>query len=87
MSLLSVYSFGDAIRKTSNVLDNVSEMDTPESYILRVFYLVIAASHIPFIFYPGKEAGLVLIAEIKDGAISRMQENKSECVSYEVRKM
>ena len=68
-----MYSFGSAIRETSNVLDNVSKMDTPESYILRVFYLVIAASHIPFIFYPGKEAGLVLLAEITSGAISKLK--------------
>ena len=59
VSILSVYSFGTSILETSNVLNNVSELDTPESYILRCFYMIIAASHIPFIFYPGKEARIV----------------------------
>ena len=76
--LLAVYSFGSSLLQTSNVLDSVSAVETWESYVLRVFYMVISAAHIPFIFYPGKEAGLVLLAELKDGAISKMREKEQE---------
>ena len=82
--LLAVYSFGSSLLETSNVLDSVSKLDTWESYVLRGFYLVISAAHIPFIFYPGKEAGLVLLAELKDGSISKMREKAQEQAETEL---
>ena len=74
VSVLAIYAFGSVLREHSNVLDVISATDTTESFVLRIFYMVIAATHIPFIFCPGKDAGLVILAELLYNSISAVRE-------------
>ena len=53
-----LYVFGLAIK--GDVLVNVSEMNSWESYVLRSIFLLIMMTHTPFVFFIGKESVLCL---------------------------
>ena len=57
---ISLYTFG--IHVQGDVLENVEEVTDWESYILRALFLLVMASHVPFIFFVGKESVLALVA-------------------------
>ena len=62
VSLVSIFMFGSSI--SADILDNVgAEGGTWESYVLRAAFVIVVACHIPFVFFAGKEAFLIVIDE------------------------
>ena len=59
---VSLYSFG--INVHGDVLENVEDVTVWESYVLRSIFLVVMATHTPFIFFIGKESILAIAALI-----------------------
>lgn len=57
---MSLYSFGDQIQ--GDVLGNVEDVRTWESYTLRAIFLVVMATHTPFVLFIGKESVLAIVA-------------------------
>jgi hypothetical protein len=71
MGILSIFLFGQAIE--SSVMTNVNndEHNSAASYILRVCFAIVLACHIPFLFFSGKEAVLIIVDEYQRESISR----------------
>lgn len=57
---VSLYSFGVDIQ--GDVLVNVESVTVWESYVLRAIFLLVMATHTPFIFFIGKESVLAIVA-------------------------
>jgi hypothetical protein len=73
VGIACLYEFGTDL--TSNVLDNVDEeVGSIISYIIRFSFLIVLACHIPYIFFTGKEAILILILETTDQTMSKALE-------------
>jgi hypothetical protein len=49
---------------------NKNESVYPENYVMQFLFLIILACHIPYLFYSGKEALLIMIDEIMRKSIS-----------------
>ena len=64
-TLIAIYSFGGELQ--SDVLVNVSKSKGWEPYIINVLFILIAALHIPLIFFVGKESLLIMIYEYRVG--------------------
>ena len=65
-ALIAIYSFGGDLQ--SDVLINVSNSKGWEPYIINVLFILIAALHIPLIFFVGKESLLIMIYECRVGS-------------------
>ena len=74
LGILSIYSFGSELK--ASVLNNVDEEQNAYSYIIRVAFLLVLACHIPYIFFAGKEAVLIVIDELYGKSISGALEYK-----------
>lgn len=48
-----------------------------ESYIMQLFFLIILACHIPYLYFSGKEALLIMIDEIMRRSISLVLSKKA----------
>jgi hypothetical protein len=62
VGIVSIYSFGN--NTDGNVMNNICLIPSWDSYVLRSFFLVVIATHTPFIMFVGKEALLTLIAQM-----------------------
>ena len=69
LSILGIYTFGSTIKH--DLLDNVGENGYSwEAIIISVTFLFVILFHIPFIFFAGKEAFLIVIDELDRRSIS-----------------
>lgn len=75
LGTISLYMFGSELHST--ILWNIGHecVETKarcptQSYVLRIMFLVVIVCHIPFIFFSGKEAMLIIIDEIQRKSIS-----------------
>jgi len=75
VALLGIYMFGTSVHDVESkesiesILDNIaSECQKPNSWcwlsiLIRILFLVIFIIHMPFVFYTGKEALLIIVDE------------------------
>ncbi len=71
LSLLGIYTFGSNIKH--DLLDNVGENGYSwESIIISICFLLVIIFHIPFIFFVGKEAFLIVVDELDRRSISSL---------------
>jgi hypothetical protein len=70
LSVLSIYTFGSSLHP--DVINNVStEINHDwESITLRIAFAIVIICHIPYVFFSGKEALLILIDEWDRKSIS-----------------
>ena len=68
VSLICLFMFGESLG--SSVLDNIGALQTDddgfywEAIIIQISFMIVLVCHIPFIFFSGKEALLIMIDEI-----------------------
>lgn len=75
VGVLGIASFGSQIQKS--ILMNVSQnVDHRESMLSLFIYSVVLACHIPFIFFVGKEAFLIVVDEVMNQSLSKEYEVK-----------
>lgn len=82
IAVVCTFLFGKCIMdKGSNVILNINEefeIDSNrwEAFVLRILFMIVLACHIPFIFFSGKEALLIIIDEIDRRSISQTLEHR-----------
>ena len=66
-----------------NLISNINEESSLstghnhwEAYVMRILYFIIVVTHTPPIFFPGKEAVLIMIDEIDRRSISNTLEER-----------
>jgi hypothetical protein len=64
----AVFVFGYSVEK--KFLDNIAIDGIWVGYILQLFFLILIACHIPYIFFAGKESFLVMLDEIHRNSLS-----------------
>ena len=69
LSVLSIYMFGSTVNE--NVLNNVVEMKSLASFIIRISFLIVLACHIPYVYFSGKESLLIMIDEVRFNSMSK----------------
>lgn len=84
VSLLGILIFGaNIVQSGGNLIGNIDRevaLDTGnnhwEAYVMRLLYFIIVITHTPPIFFPGKEAILIMIDEIDRKSISNTLEER-----------
>jgi len=82
LSVVSVFLFGQQIEvMNANILNNINVeyKINPihwESFVLRILFVIVLACHIPFIFFSGKEAMLIIIDEVDRLSVSKTLEDR-----------
>ena len=75
----SVLLFGAEVKTSTNVLNNVSKESKNhnntssgkiEAFIMRILFVIVLIAHIPFVFFSGKEALLIMVDEMDRKTIS-----------------
>lgn len=49
---------------------NITDIGLIEAFIMRLLFVIVLIAHIPFVFFSGKEALLILVDEIDRKTIS-----------------
>jgi len=76
LSIVAVFLFGkDILNENADIMGNINkeysiDPDRWESFVLRFMFLVVLACHIPFVYFFGKEALLIIIDELDRRSIS-----------------
>ena len=77
LAITCIFLFGGQLISISggNIMNNVDNdyvLDSShwEAFVLRGLFMIVLACHIPFIFFSGKEALIIMIDEIKSRKIS-----------------
>ena len=78
VSVLGILIFGKNVTlNAGNLISNINEESQVntgkslwEAYVMRILYFIIVVTHTPPIFFPGKEAVLIMIDEIDRRSIS-----------------
>jgi len=78
VSVLGILIFGKNVTlNAGNLISNINEESQNkkggthfEAYVMRILYFIIVVTHTPPIFFPGKEAVLIMIDEIDRRSIS-----------------
>lgn len=69
VAICGVFLFGSSIHK--DLFLNIGQMEmTAVAYLLKISFIMVIATHIPFIFFAGKEAFLVIVDELHRCSIS-----------------
>ena len=84
VSVLGIMIFGKNVTlNAGNLISNINEesqLNTGhnhwEAYVMRILYFIIVVTHTPPIFFPGKEAVLIMIDEIDRRSISNTLEER-----------
>jgi len=84
VSLLGLMIFGKhVVDNGGNLISNINiEVQLQpgnnhwEAYVMRILYFIIVITHVPPIFFPGKEAILIMIDEIDRRSISNTLEER-----------
>ena len=78
LAITCMFLFGGQLIsiKGGNIMDNVNNeyvLDSShwEAFVLRGLFMIVLACHIPFIFFSGKEALIIMIDETKSRKISK----------------
>lgn len=67
--ILTIYLFGSSIK--SNVLVNIAdEGGNVLSYLNRIFFAVVIACHVPYVFFYGKEGICIVVDELQNQSTS-----------------
>lgn len=70
-----------------SVITNVDQEKNVYSYMVRLAFMVVLACHIPYVFYPTKDALLIIFDELKNNSMSKIISEKvqkdSQVVEYE----
>ena len=74
LGILSIYTFGSALE--TSVIKNVDEEQNVYSYIIRITFLIVLATHIPYIFFPTKESFLIIFDEAKNDSMQKALQYK-----------
>lgn len=70
VAFASIYLYGSNIK--TDILQNFGIVKTTwETYLLRIFFIIVVVCHIPFIFFVGKECFLTIVDEILRKSISK----------------
>jgi len=76
VGIIGILEFGRTVGADSNIINNISlEYKVSngihwESFIMRILFLLIYILHTPPAYFPGKEAFLIIIDEIRRKSIS-----------------
>jgi len=84
VSLIGLMIFGKQIvQNGGNLISNINlevSLNTGnnhwEAYVMRILYFIIVITHVPPIFFPGKEAILIMVDEIDRRSISNTLEER-----------
>ena len=78
LAITCMFLFGGQLIsiKGGNIMNNVNNeyvLDSShwEAFVLRGLFMIVLACHIPFIFFSGKEALIIMIDETKSRKISK----------------
>jgi len=89
MGIVGIMEFGRNVGNDSNLINNVSSEYTVskgvhwESFVLRFIFLIIYILHLPPCFFPGKEALLIIIDELKRRSISSALDERVKMLNEE----
>ena len=69
ITAMAIFQFGGSTN--GDLLLNFKQENTVISNIMCFIFMIIAATHTPFVFFVGKEALLIMIDEVKNNSISK----------------
>lgn len=70
IGFVAIFAFGEALKP--DIMQDISNKKDKDwmDYTLMVLFMIIAAMHIPIVFFVGKEAILIIVDELMRRSIS-----------------